>query len=159
MDGGGETVLCKLKDEYLERPSDWGTLQRSADRDRKNSAGELVRYACGGAEGTCLSITCSENARWMHGWQLAGAGAGCQSHQDWMSWKTIVLAFAISKGDARLMVQMTLCVPYAQAQQAAGVLPADSSARQAARAAALALKGGGRRPRMHWQHKHMYPIE
>ena len=122
MDGGGETVLCKLKDEYLERPSDWGTLQRSADRDRKNSAGELVRYACGGAEGTCLSITCSENARWMHGWQLAGAGAGCQSHQDWMSWKTIVLAFAISKGDARLMVQMTFCVPHAQAQQAAGVL-------------------------------------
>ena len=76
-------------------------------------------YNCAGVDGTTLSITASENAGFLHGWEGADAGASCVDHQDWTSWQTVVVACAVSRGGVRVMVQITFRAACGWAQQAA----------------------------------------
>jgi hypothetical protein len=114
--GGGYIRLSPLSAPYLAKEG------KKFDRERKEAAGEAVLYNCAGEDGTAMSVTASENTGTLHGWEGADDGASCVDHQDWMSWQTVVVAFAISRGGVRVMVQITFRVACGQAQAAAAIL-------------------------------------
>ena len=108
--------LSPLSPSYLAKEG------KKFDKDRKESAGQAVLYNCAGEDGTAMSVTASENTGTLHGWEGADDSASCIDHQDWMSWQTVVVAFAISRGGVRLMVQITFRVACGRAQAAAAIL-------------------------------------
>ena len=60
---------------------------------------------------------------WLHGWQGTTGSSSCADHQDWCSWETVVLAFAVSGDGMRVMVQLTFRVRgKGEAQRAADYL-------------------------------------
>jgi hypothetical protein len=106
---GGHTVLSKLSETYLEGPTT-GPGVAALDKSRSESVAKRDFYRCGGA-GTVLILTPSSNSRWLHGWKLVGVSTtGCRDHQDWCSWDTLVLAFAVSNDGVRVLVQLTMRV-------------------------------------------------
>ena len=106
---GGHTVLSKLSETYLEGPTT-GPGVKALNNSRSQSVAKRVFYRCGGA-GTVLILTPSSNSRWLHGWKLVGVSTtGCRDHQDWCSWDTLVLAFAVSNDGVRVLVQLTMRV-------------------------------------------------
>ena len=108
-DAGAHTVLSKLSETYLEGPTT-GPGVVALNNSRSQSVAKRDFYRCGGA-GTVLILTPSSNSRWLHGWKLAGVSTtGCRDHQDWCSWDTLVLAFAVSNAGVRVLVQLTMRV-------------------------------------------------
>ena len=78
------------------------------------------------ASATVMSITCCDNIPFMHGWvrgDQESNGGRCALHQDWMSWETLVLAFAIVRNGIRVMMQITMRIKGAgNAEKAAKLL-------------------------------------
>jgi len=128
---GGYTVLQKLPPEYMKEPG-FGVGASKADMSRKHQTGVKMYYPSGGthvsmsSSGTVMSITCCDNIPFMHGWVRGDRqlnGGRCTLHQDWMSWETLVLAFAIVRDGIRVMMQITMRIKGAgNAEKAAAVL-------------------------------------